>query len=113
MINKDKIVRTNRVFGGVIYNSDNLDFDIEQAKKQKNIFKKLAQVSRAMLSGHSFTDGNKRTSFVMIKCELNELGIKCDYKKLVKTLIKLAKTQESDVNKIERRIRKCQIKNIK
>lgn len=105
-INKNRIIRTNKVFGGNPYNLSNLDFDIEMANRQKNIYKQLAHVTRSMTSGHAFSDGNKRTAGVVIKSELFNKGIKIDNRKLAKTLVKLAKLKENRINMIERRIRR-------
>lgn len=106
-INKDKIIRANRVFRGNIHNPSNLDFEIDMANKNNNIYKSLAHTTRAMTSGHAFSDGNKRTAGVVIKSELAEKGIKLDNKKLAKSIVNITKSNEIDLNIIERRIRKA------
>lgn len=106
MINKNKIINTNRIFGGNPYNISNLDFEVDVANEQKNIYKKLAHVTRAMTSGHAFSDGNKRTALVVIKSELADKGIKVNSRKLAKSLVRLTDSKESRINIIERRIRR-------
>lgn len=109
MINKEKLIKANKILGGRVHNMSNLDFDVDQANHQKNIFKRLATASRSMIAGHAFSDANKRTALVMIKSELADHGIRCDQRKLAKSLVGLAKTNEGNINIIERRIRKaCQ-----
>ena len=105
-INKNKIIRTNKVFGGSLYNPSNLDFEIEMANKQKNVYRGLAYITRAMTSGHSFSDGNKRTALVVVKSELADRGINVNQKKLAKSMVRLADKNESRINIIERRIRR-------
>ena len=106
-MNKDKIIRTNKIFGGNVFNESNLDYEIDIANKQKNIHRSLAHVTRAMTSGHAFSDGNKRTALVVVKSELTDRGIKVDNKKLARSLVKLADSRESRINIIERRIRRA------
>lgn len=111
MINKKKLINTNKIFGERVYQDSSLDFDLDMANRQNNIFKKLAYATRPFINTHPFTDANKRTALVMIKSELADRGIKCDQKKLVKSLVKMTKTRESRINIIERRIRKVCQKN--
>lgn len=109
MINKEKIIKTNKLFGGHLSNKSNLDYEIDVANRQKNIFRSLAHVTRAMTNGHAFSDANKRTALVVVKSELANHNLKCDQKKLAKSMVRLAKTKESRINIIERRLRKsCQ-----
>ena len=105
-IDKEKIIRANRTFGGNLYNPSNLDFDVEMANKQKNPFKSLAHVTRSMTSGHAFSDANKRTAGVVIKSELYNRGIKLDNKRLSRLMVNLAEKKESRINIIERKLRR-------
>ncbi|KKL27804.1 hypothetical protein LCGC14_2381430, partial [marine sediment metagenome] len=101
------LVNANRIFGGNIINESNLDFEIDSASKQKKLFRKAAHLTRAMTSGHAFSDGNKRTAIVAVTSELGSKGLKFDKKKIVKTMINLSKSAEGDLNKIERKLRRC------
>jgi prophage maintenance system killer protein len=105
MINKQKLINTNKIFGERVANESSLDFDVDMANKQKNIFRQLAYATRAMTSSHAFSNANKRTALVMIKSELADVGIRCDQKKIAKSLVRLATTGEGRINIIERRIR--------
>ncbi len=104
---KKKLVDANRVFGGRIINESNLDFETEMASVQKKPFKRASHLTRAMTSGHSFSDGNKRTAIVAVTSEMHDLGFKADKKKLVRVMIKLSKTGEGNLKKIERNLRRC------
>lgn len=104
---KNKLIRTNAVFGGKPTRTGNLDFDIEMAKSKKKPFKKAAHITRAMTSGHAFTDGNKRTAIVAVTSEMHKAGYKADKKKLTKTMINLSASGTGDIKKIDRSLRKC------
>ena len=104
---RKRLVRANRVFGGTVVNKGNLDFETDMASRQKKPFKRMAHLTRAMTSGHSFSDGNKRTAIIATASELNSAGYKADKKKLVRTMINLSATAEGDLKKIERKLRRC------
>jgi len=106
-ISKKRLVNANRVFGGNVSNRNSLDFGIEMANNQKKPFDRMAHITRAMTSGHSFHDGNKRTAIVAVTSDLSDLGLRADRKKLVKSMINLSKTGEGDINKIKRKLQRC------
>ena len=111
MIKKQKLKRilinTNRVFGGRLVNKGDFDFEIDMASKQKKPFKKISHITKAMVSSHSFSDGNKRTAVAAISSELRDAGFNADKKKLVKAIIKMSKDGEGNLTKIEKRLRRC------
>ena len=102
-----RLTTANRVFGGRLANKSNLDFEVEMASKQKKHIRKAAHLTRAMTSGHAFSDGNKRTAIVAVTSEFHKAGLKVDKKKLVKAMINLSKTGEGSIIKIERKLRRC------
>jgi len=104
---KKRLVDVNRVFGGRIINEGNLDFETEMASIQKQPFKRASHLTRAMTSGHSFSDGNKRTAIVAVTSEMRDAGFKVDKKKLVRIMIKLSKIGEGNLKKIESNLRRC------
>ena len=104
---KKKLIAANRVFGGYPNPTGNLDFEADMASTSKRPFRKAAHLTRAMTSGHAFLDGNKRTAIVATTSELSSAGFKADKKKLVRAMIDLSKTAEGDLNKIERKLRRC------
>lgn len=106
-IDKEQIVRVNRVYGGHEYPHSDLDYAVERANYEKNFYKRLAYLVRSMTSNHNFTDGNKRTAMTIVLTEFENEGMSCDKYALSRTLVELAKTGEGDINKIERKLRKC------
>ena len=106
-INRRRLVNANRVFGGSISNKNSLDFGIEMANRKTKPFDRMSEITRAMTSGHAFSDGNKRTAIVAVTSDLSDLGYRADKKKLVKTMIGLSKSGEGDLKKINRKLRRC------
>lgn len=106
-VTKEQIVRTNAVYGGRPYPHNSLSYAIEKSNEEKRFYKKLAYLVRSMTSDHNFTDGNKRTAITIVLTEFKEEGIKVNEMMLRSTIVNLAKTGEGDLNKIERRLRRC------
>jgi prophage maintenance system killer protein len=105
MLKVDKIIELNKKFGGSVLEKGNLDFDIDQANHEKNIYKSNAYVIRAMTQGHAFFDGNKRTALTIIARRFSKEGIKCNKEKLANGLVLFAKKKIS-INKIERNLKR-------
>jgi len=105
-MNKEELIKINKEFGGHITRASSLEFalSIQKHKKYKG-YKKLAYLWRAILIDHPFTDGNKRTALWAALKFAEENKKKPDTKSLVKLIIKIAKKNIHDINKIERRLR--------
>ena len=107
MISKDQIKWINRKYGGSLRS----DAEIESALhlgKGKSAFRKIAYLWRAILVGHPFTDGKKRTALMVSLAILDACKIKTNKNKkenLVSEITKIAKENITDVNRIERLIR--------
>jgi prophage maintenance system killer protein len=111
VINTNKIIKINRRYGGSLINRSNLDFDVRQANQTKNIYKSNAYIVRGIVVGHSFLDGNKRTAINVITNRFKNQNISCDKKALTRGIVNIAKNNVSNVNHIERRLRKwCSVK---
>ena len=104
---KTRLIRANKAFGGNLVHKGNFDFEIDAASRKNKAFQKAAHLTRAMTSSHSFSDGNKRTATVAAAYVMREAGVKANKKKLVKTIIRLSKSGEGDLKKIERSLRRC------
>ena len=104
---KRKLINANRVFGGRLVNKGDFDFEMDMASRQKKPFKRISHITRAMVSSHAFSDGNKRTAVTAVACELRDAGFKADRKKLVKAMIKMSRDGEENLTKIEKRLRRC------
>lgn len=105
MINKDKIIRINKKYGGCPLNINNLDFDLDMANHENNIYKSNAYLVRGIVCGHSFLDGCKSTAMEIITRRFAKNKIHCNEKKTTLGLIKIAKTKPS-IKQIEMRLRK-------
>lgn len=106
-IMQDTLVNVNKAFGGHLSKPGNLDFEIDMALRKRKPVPRAAQLTRAMTASHSFSDGNKRTATYATMTEFNRAKLKTDPRKLIRTIVKLSKTRESDLKKIERKLRRC------
>ena len=104
---KRKLINANNIFGGRLVNKGDFDFEMDMASRQKKPFRRISHITRAMVSSHVFSDGNKRTAVTAIASELRNAGFKADRKKLVKAMIKMSKDGEGNLTKIEKRLRRC------
>ena len=107
IISKEQIRRINKMCGGSL----RTDAVIETALflgKGKNIYRKIAYLWKAILVGHPFTDGNKRTALTVALTMLKESRIEVQEKNkenLVSEITKIAKENIEDIVRIERLIR--------
>lgn len=111
MVNVKVIIKLNKKFGGHLRDSSNLDFDVQMAKREKNIFKSNAYIIRGIIAGHPFSDGNKRTALTVITKRFMKDNIKCDKQKLTKGIASIARDNVTDINKISKRLRKWCIRD--
>ncbi|MCK5022536.1 MAG: Fic family protein [Candidatus Aenigmarchaeota archaeon] len=107
IISKDQIKWINDKYGGSL----RTDAEIETALslgRGKAVFRKIAYLWRAILVGHPFTDGNKRTALMSALAILENSKIKTGKKvneSLVLEITKIAMENITDVGRIERLIR--------
>lgn len=107
IISKEQIKMINGQYGGGL----RTDAEIETALflgKGKNVYRKIAYLLRAVLVGHPFTDGNKRTALIVALSVLESCNIKLKpeaKEKLVTEITKIARENIRDIQKIERSIR--------
>jgi len=107
LITREEILEINKRYGGSLRS----DAEIETALyrgKGKSVYKKITFLWRAILVGHPFTDGNKRTAFVVAALLLERSNIKLNEERketILKELTEIAKENILDSNKIERRVR--------
>ncbi len=107
MITISRIKEINERYGGTLRN----DAEIETALylgKGKCVFKKLAYLLKAILVGHPFTDGNKRTALMVALIMLEDCEIKINDLQKVRLIAKITKIASEnivDVSRIERWIR--------
>lgn len=106
-IKQKNLIDTNKVFGGWVKNKNYIDSAVERANREKSPIKRASLLTRAMTSDHAFGDGNKRTASIVTLSEMRKENYKVDKKRLTNVMVNLAKTGEGDLNKIQRKLRRC------
>jgi death-on-curing family protein len=107
IITKEEIIWINEQFGGSL----RMDAEIETALyrgKGKNVYRKVAYLWRAILVGHPFTDGNKRTALHIAVVVFERNGVKVSIRgeeRLLSAIRKIAEQNIMEVNKIEEMLR--------
>ncbi len=107
IVTKEQIKWINEQYGGSL----RTDAEIETALdlgKGRNVYRKTAYLLRAILVGHPFTDGNKRTALMVSLTIFESCEMKVNDKQkehLVEEILKVAKENITDVNRIERLVR--------
>lgn len=104
MVSSKQIIKINKKHGGTLINKNNLDYAVERANKEKNIYKSNAYLLRGIVVSHPFLDGNKSSATEIVLKRFKEEKIKCNEKMFSKGIINLAKTNETSINKIQRRL---------
>lgn len=119
LIGVDEITEINKVFGGYVLNSSNLNFLITQIESkykdvdfQRQIAKIGAIVWMALVQGHSFIDGNKRTATESMQLffEKNGYYLETSTAGLVYTSLKIANNEikyEELIDWINERLKKA------
>lgn len=102
---KEKIIKINKKYGGCPLNISNLDFDLDMANHEKNIYKKNAYLIRGIVCGHSFSDGCKSTAMDITVKNFTKENIKYNKKKMVRGLVKIAESKPT-IKQIESKLRK-------
>lgn len=103
---RNKIVKINQDLGGTLVRPNSLDYACDRFKDEKSIFRKNAYLIRALVIDHPFDDFNKSTAVSITLQEFNKHGIKCKENTYLKGMVRIAKNNVSDINKIESKLRK-------
>ena len=107
MLTKEQIRKINEMCGGNL----RTDAEIETALfmgKGRSAYRKIAALWRAIVVGHPFTDGNKRTALTVAFTMLEKCGIELNEERkenMVSEVTKIARENITDVKRIERLIR--------
>ena len=107
IVTKEQIRMMNEKYGGYLRNDAEIETALDRGRG-KNIYRKTAYLLRAILVGHPFTDGNKRTALITALTLFEKSNIMLDNEKkekLVSEITKIAKENLEDVNRIERLMR--------
>ena len=106
IISKKDLIRINHGFGGNIRSDSSIDFAFEKMENKKlGSYKKLAYLIRAILVDHPFTDANKRTAMYLALKFTEESKKQVDRDLLLHHIVSIAKHNEIDIRKIERRLK--------
>ncbi len=107
LLTKDEIREINETYGGSLRS----DAEIETALylgKGKSVFRKIAYLWKAILVGHPFTDGNKRTALIVATLLLEKCNMKLEdarVETMISEIAKIAMNNILDINQIERGVR--------
>lgn len=107
ILDKEQIRMINEKYGGILRSDAEIDTALTLGKG-KSVYRKIAYLWRAILVGHPFTDGNKRTALIVALTVLDKCKIELDENKkenMVSEITKIAKENITDVNRIERLVR--------
>ena len=106
MIKTESIIRINRKHGGVLINRGNLEFAVDAANSEGNIYRSNAHLLRGIIQNHPFSDGNKSTASEIVLGRFSKRGIDCDKEPFERGMVRLARENNTPLIKIEGRLRK-------
>lgn len=101
-----RLIDINRRFGGSLINRGNLEYSTSRMKQTQSIYSRNAHLLRDIISGHPFSNGNKRTATEYVVSDFSRYGYDCDREKFVRGMVRVAKTGVTDVRVIERKLRR-------
>ena len=107
IITKEQIIAINEQCGGSLRTDAEIETALDSGKG-RSVFRKIACLWRAILVGHPFTDGNKRTAFVVALTILEKCNIELDNERkegIVSEITKIARENITDISRIERLVR--------
>ena len=107
MLNKKDIIRINQEIGenGSFSNESSLDFALHIIKERKSWLYEIAYLTRCLLVDHVFTDGNKRTTFVLIITYFELKDVNYDKENILNIIDKISSKNIKDINKIMRLVK--------
>lgn len=107
IVSKDNIRAINEKYDGGLRSDAEIETALDLGKG-KSLYRKIAYLWKAILVGHPFTDGNKRTALIVALTVLEKCNVKLDSIKkenMVSTITKIAKENITDISRIERLVR--------
>ncbi|MBL7206876.1 MAG: Fic family protein [Candidatus Aenigmarchaeota archaeon] len=106
-ITSEEIMEINKVFKGTIRNDAEVETSIYRCEG-RNIITQVALMWRAILVGHPYSDGNKRTAFVVTMKLLKDTKTSVNrniIEVMLNQMTKVAKENIDELSKIERMVR--------
>ena len=107
IIEKERIKWINDKYGGSLRSDAEIETALDLGKG-KSIYRKIAYLWRAILVGHPFTDGNKRTALVIALAIIENCKIITSEnikERIMSEIKKISSGNITDVNRIERLVR--------
>jgi death-on-curing family protein len=101
---KDIIAMNQKFFSGEFQKESDLNFALECTKHKISWTKQLAYLIRAILIGHVFVDGNKRTAYMLLLDYVDLNGCKIEEKQAVTMIKNWVLKHEENIENIQRRI---------
>ncbi len=103
MISIDEIIEINKRFGdGKIINNS-----IYYAIDQKSVISKISYLLRALIIDHPFSDGNKRTAYMVTRLLFERAGIDINKDSLLKIIIRISRENINNINEINSLVERC------
>ena len=96
----------NKEYGGAAFNESNVESAIHMGRG-KGLYTQIAYMLRAMLVGHAYMDGNKRTGFAtaVVMLQKNGIELKPEQKdELSKQVAKMARKNIDNIGTIARMV---------
>ena len=108
----DALMAINGNFSsGAMVNKSSIELAISSAYKSKDWHEQLAYVVRALLCDHIFVDGNKRTTAAYIMAIFEDFKYRYDAFKIDRLVLKITKSNITNVKTIRRMIKNAASKN--
>ena len=109
MYNLKDIIRINQEVGetGELRDSSSIDFAISITKNNKSWLYELSYLARSIIIDHVFVDGNKRTAYILCTLYFEKQNKEYNDQKLIIAILKIARKNITDINKIARLLLKC------
>ncbi len=102
VLTKKDVIALNQEFSnGNMHNETSLEFALSSAKRTENWIKAMALVVRAILLDHVFSEGNKRTAALLIKCYSNYGGYETYDDKIIKLTKEIILKRITSIKRIE------------
>jgi prophage maintenance system killer protein len=99
----EEIINLNKKHGGHVLDRGNIEFALDSGR-DKTELQRLALLWRAILTGHPFSDANKRTTSDLTIKYAKARGLSIDKEKLVWEIVHVAKENITSLYRIRRRI---------
>ncbi len=107
VVEKERIRWINDKYGGSLRTDAEIETSLELGKG-KSVYMKIAYLWRAILVGHPFSDGNKRTALIVTIAILENCKMKINdliKERITSSITKISKENVTDICRIERLVR--------